>query len=370
MADLKTRLGDLELRNPLVLASGPLSHDGDAVVRAHRAGAGAVVTKTICKDAARNPVPHIARLRHGLLNSEKWSDLPARAWIERELPLAKDGGATVIASIGLDVRQADVLAAPLAATGADALEVCSYEAAQLVPMVAAAVRDVRIPVFAKVSANWPDVVAVAGACVRAGAAGITATDSVGPVLRLDIERREPLVGGGVGWLSGGAVFPISLRVVAEVARATNAIVVGTGGVETAEDCIEMMMAGASAVGVCSHPLIAGLESIGRLLEALSTRLDELGYARIEQVVGAALPALARCETPPTAARASEGGSEPAVFAWDKDLCAQCAVCVRVCPYGARSTPEREDRERCRYCGLCSSSCPTGALTLRWWKEPE
>ena len=369
MADLMTRLGDLELRNPLVLASGPLSHDGDALVRAHRAGAGAVVTKTISEDAARNPVPHIARLRHGLLNSEKWSDLPAHAWIERELPRAKDGGATVIASIGLDVRQANVLAVPLASAGADALEICSYDAAQVIPMVASAVRDVRIPVFAKVSANWPDVVAVAEACMRAGAAGITATDSVGPALRLDIERRTPLV-GRFGWLSGGAIFPISLRVVAEVARATDAIVVGTGGVETADDCIEMMMAGASAVGLCSHPMIAGLESIGRLLESVSARLDELGYARIEQVVGAALPALARCETSPTAALASEEGSASAVFAWNEELCSQCELCVRVCPYRARSTPEREDRGRCRYCGLCSSSCPTGALTILRGKESE
>ena len=161
MADLTTRIGPLELGTPFVLASGPLSHDGNALLRAHRAGAGAVVTKTISREAARNPVPHIAKIGSGLLNSEKWSDLPAQAWIEEEIPRAKSGGATVIASVGLNVEEVEAIGAELAEAGADALEVCSYDASQIVPMVRAAARRVSIPILAKLSANWPDVANVA-----------------------------------------------------------------------------------------------------------------------------------------------------------------------------------------------------------------
>jgi dihydropyrimidine dehydrogenase (NAD+) subunit PreA len=358
MADLTARIGTLELGTPFVLASGPLSHDGNALLRAHRAGVGAVVTKTISQKAARNPVPHIAKIGLGLLNSEKWSDLPAQAWIEEEIPRAKSGGATVIASLGLNVEEVEAIGAELAEAGADALEVCSYDVSEIVPMVRAAAQRVSIPILAKVSANWPDVANVARACMSAGAAGITAIDSVGPALRLDVARREPLVGGGFGWLSGAAILPIALRVVAEVSLATSGVVVGTGGVETADQCIEMLMAGASAVGLCSRPLTGGLETIGRLAEQLGDRLDDLGYAGVDEVIGAALPSLRRSSLH----GGREAGEES--FAWDEAACTGCGLCVRICPYEARCAPDAVDRAHCRLCGLCTSCCPTGALSLR------
>ena len=363
MADLTTYLGGLELRSPLILASGPLSYDGEAILRAHRAGIGAVVTKTIRQDAARNPVPHIARLSGALLNSEKWSDLPARAWIEEELPRAKEGGATVIASVGLEAKQVRLLARALEMAGADALEVCSYDASEVVPMVAAAVREVEIPVLAKVSANWHGVVGVAESALRAGAAGITAIDSVGPALRLDVERRAPILGGGVGWLSGPTIYPIALRVVAEIAGATRAPIVGTGGVESVDDIIEMLMAGACAVGVCSHLIVTGLRGVDRWLQGLSARLDELGIERIEHAIGAALPALAACRADAACFDGREERAGKLAFVWSADLCTRCNLCVRVCPYEARTAPSAIEPDRCRICGLCASACPTRALRL-------
>lgn len=356
MADLKTNLCGLRLRNPLILASGPLSYDGEAILRAHRAGAGAVVTKTISEEAAGNPVPHIAALRGGLLNSEKWSDLPARRWIERELPRAKDGGATVIASVGLDESQVRRLARPLENSGADALEVCSYRASEIVPMIRTAVQEVGIPVLAKVSANWPDVSAVASAALRSGAAGITAIDSVGPALRIDIERREPVLGGGLGWMSGPSILPIALRVVAQIAEECGTAIVGTGGISSVDDGIEMLMAGAQAVGVCSHLITSGLASIGRWLEAMSARLDDLGLSRAEDAVGAALPALREI-------RRSGEGKNRASLEWSSRSCTQCGLCLRVCPYLARRAPDCVDPDDCRMCGLCASACPVGALRM-------
>ena len=364
MTDLTTRICGLELKNPFVLASGPLSYDGEALLRAHQAGAGAVVTKTICKEAAQNPLTHIAKLPNGLLNGEKWSDLPARAWIDHEIPLAKDGGVTVIASVGLGTSQVKAFAQSLAAAGADALEICSYAASEMVPMIKEAVQQVDIPVFAKVSANWPDVTAVAAECLRAGASGITAIDSVGPALRLNVERREPILGSGFGWLSGDAILPISLRVVADVALETRASIIGTGGVHHVDDCVEMLMAGAHAIGLCSLPMIAGLGVFTDLATGLAARLDELGYAQIQETVGAALPALQRNKSAPVLVPLISQEADAPFFLWDEGLCTFCDLCVRVCPYQARTAPNQLDRSHCRLCGLCSSVCPTNALTFQ------
>jgi len=119
VADLTTNLAGLELENPFILASGPLSYDGAAILRAYRAGAGAIVTKTISLVPATNPIPHIAQVSGGLLNTEKWSDLPYERWIEHEIPYAKEGGATVIGSVGLTPADVAVLARPISDAGRD-----------------------------------------------------------------------------------------------------------------------------------------------------------------------------------------------------------------------------------------------------------
>ncbi len=365
MTDLKTKLAGLPLRNPVVLASGPLSHDGAAVLRAFRSGVGAVVTKTIRHDAAHNPLCHIACLKSGLLNSEKWSELPAQRWIDQEIPIAKDGGALVIASVGANADEVRALAAPLADAGADALEVCSYEASHAVPMVEAAVSEAGIPVLAKISANWPDVVSIAVACRQAGAAAITAIDSVGPALRLDITQRAPRVGGGFGWLSGSPILALAMRVVADIAQRTDAPIVGTGGVSSASEIVEMMMAGASAVGICSHFMTAGLDTVAELLEAVGRTLEALGYDSVDSLVGAALPSIETAQTHPIQVPGPQSDDQfRPLFLKDFNRCGKCNRCVEVCPYEARISPDRVQTDRCRFCGLCVSACPTGALTLQ------
>ncbi|MCX6093492.1 MAG: 4Fe-4S binding protein [Candidatus Bipolaricaulota bacterium] len=356
MTDLATNLCGLKLRTPLVLASGPLSFDGDALVRAHRAGAGAVVTKTIGVHAAVNPVPHIARSSGGLLNAERWSDLPPERWIEREIPRARKAGAVVIASVGLTREDVRALAAALAEAGASALEVVSYDGPAVPGMVEEATSRVSIPVFAKVSANGPDVVEMARACLANGASAITAIDSVGPALRFDLASRRPRL-GGYGWLSGRPILPVALRVVADIARETGCPIVGTGGVETADDAVEMLYAGANAVGVCTAPLLRGVSVFGDLVRDLSARLFSLGFESPGEATGAGLSELVRASN---GTKAREGWR----FAWSRETCTDCGACVRVCPYGARRNPEEIVEPDCRGCGLCSSSCPTGALLLR------
>jgi len=367
MTDLKTGIGGLELRNPFILASGPLSYDGEAILRAHRAGVGAVVTKTISRVPATNPIPHIARVPGGLLNGEKWSDLPYERWIEREIPLAKEGGATVIASLGLTPADVAALARPIAKTGVDALEIASYDGASLVSMVREAAKGVEIPVLAKVSSNWPDVVEIAAACLQNGATGITAIDSIGPALRLDIERRAPLLGSGYGWLTGGMIFPVALRVVSQIALATGATIVGTGGIGSVDDSLQMFIAGARAVGLCTMPMLKGLAVFTDFEEKLALRLRELGYQNLQEAIGVALPSLREYEGVAEGVGLPTRGKEYAAgasFVWEEGRCTACGLCVRICPYSARTSPDEVNLSQCRFCGLCASACPTGALVIK------
>jgi dihydroorotate dehydrogenase/NAD-dependent dihydropyrimidine dehydrogenase PreA subunit len=343
MADLRAEFAGLSLQHPLILASGPLSWSGRAIVRAHRAGAAAVVTKTISQTAAQSPRPHIVSLPGGVLNVERWSDLDPREWIERELPLAKDSGATVIASVGLSAKGVASLARALEAAGADALEVVSYAEDALPGMVRAAAKRVRIPVLAKVHANGRDLIGIARACAGCGAAAITAIDSVGPGLRVDLERRQPLI-GAPAWWSGPAILPLALHAVAAVHRATGVPVVGTGGVGSADAAIEMLFAGASAVGLCSVPLVGGLELFAQMREAMAERLDRLGISSVRDAVGAA----------------AEEARTDLALRFNKSACSGCGACVRICPYEARRTPDAVEAT-CRGCGLCVSVCASGAL---------
>jgi len=357
MANLSVVLCGNRLRNPFVLASGPLSWNAEAIRAAFEAGAAAVVTKTIRLEATDNPTPHIAQLgRRSMLNTEGWSDLPAEHWIERELPSLVDRKGVLIASTGHTAAEVERLARPLAGTGVDLLELVSYEAAEAVHMVEKAKGLVSIPVLIKVSANWADLPQVVGACLEAGADGVTAIDSIGPTLGIDVETRRPKL-GGFAWLSGRAIHPIALRVVADLCLNHDVPIVGTGGVGRAEDALEMVMAGATAVGVHTAPLLRGLAWFERNERRLERWLERRGYQRVSELQGAVLPRLRERQ-----------GRSPLRFIFDAEACTGCVRCVTVCAYRARElTGTGEmllDSARCRSCGLCVSACPTGALRVR------
>jgi dihydroorotate dehydrogenase (fumarate) len=346
----------LSLANPFVLASGPLTWNAEAIRAAFDAGVAATVTKTIRPQATVNPVPHIADAGRGsLLNTEGWSDFSAEEWLWRELPALRDRPTGVlIASLGHTPEEVSELAGPVAEAGPDLLELVSYRAQDAAPMVAVAKEKTSLPVLIKVTANWPDLLDVVDACLQAGADGVTAIDSIGPTLRIDVETGQPLL-GSFAWLSGRAILPISLRVVAQICQRHTVPVVGTGGVGQAEDAVEMVMAGATAVGVHSLPLLQGLGWFDKTLARLHRWLEAHNHTHLSDLRGVALPHL-QIPMPHT----------PLAFAFDQETCTRCGRCVTVCAYGARElTPGGDmflDEELCRSCGLCVAVCAPGALT--------
>ena len=358
LIDLRVKFLGKHLQSPLILASGPLSHDGKAIVLAHQAGFGAVVTKTISSVPAKNPFPHLIKNSRSLLNCEKWSELSYRQWIETEIPYAKKHGAIVIASIGLSQPDVKLIAQAVAGAGADFIELVSYRSDSIVSMVKEAVSLVKIPVFAKVSYNWHNYAEIAGECIESGAAGITAIDSVGPGLRIDIHSGKPLLGSsdGRGWISGEMIKPLALHCVAKIASYNPEIpVIGVGGVSNAADVVEMFMAGASVVGVCSLPIIKGLGSTKTLLSELEKLLVQLGYNSLSEVKGVCQSYLGR----------DEYFSNGRVII-DCEICNNCNLCIKLCPYQVISSKGNEiyiNNSNCHLCGYCISVCPKEAISL-------
>ncbi len=291
-ADISTELCGIKMQSPFILSSGPLSYAAEGMIEAHKAGAGAVVTKTIRLDAAINPTPHIGMVNEdSLINCEKWADTPPEMWFEREIPMTKAAGAVVIASIGHTLPEAEALVKRAEAAGADMIELVSYTEDTLLPMLQAAKSRVSIPVICKLSGNWPDPVGTAKKCMELGADAISAIDSLGPTLKIDINHARPEMNSadGYGWLSGAAMRPVSMRIVSEIARNGCSELVGIGGISKAEDAVEFLMAGAQGLGICSSLIIRGMDHLTKVCHDLSMLLDQLGYKNLAAVKGAALP---------------------------------------------------------------------------------
>ncbi|CAA7601031.1 Dihydroorotate dehydrogenase domain protein [Acididesulfobacillus acetoxydans] len=345
----------IKLQSPFVLSSGPLSYAAEGLIRAHRAGAGAVVTKTIRLRAAVNPVHHISAVdRDSLINCEKWADSKPDLWFEREIPMAKEAGVVVIASVGHTREEAARLVKGCAEAGADAIELVSYREDVLLPMLKAVKDLVSLPVICKLSGNWRDPVGIALKCLEEGADAISAIDSLGPALKIDIAHARPAMFSrdGYGWLSGAAMRPLALRINAEIARKGCDNLMGIGGVTKAEDAVEYMMVGAKVVGFHSIALLKGVDYIAKLCRDTAILLAQLGYGSLQEVIGAALPNFPQEER----LGRLEFHLGPG--------CTNCRRCVTVCPYQARTLEfpvMKVDQDLCRSCGLCLSVCPSGAL---------
>ena len=141
------------------------------------------------------------------------------------------------------------------------------------------------PVFLKLSPNVTDIVSIAKACEDAGADGITLINTL-LGMRIDIRRRRPVIANKMGGFSGPAVFPVALRMVYQVAHACAIPVMGCGGVARAEDVVEMMMAGATAVQVGAENL-RNPQACPEILEALPGLMDSLGINTLQEIIGTA-----------------------------------------------------------------------------------
>jgi dihydroorotate dehydrogenase (NAD+) catalytic subunit len=304
---LGVQLCGVGLPNPLILASGILGTEAELLTRVARSGAGAVTAKSCSLEPrAGHPNPTVLAWEHGLINAVGLANPGVEAEVEelaRTRALLESLGVALIASVFADtVENFACVAGRVVDAGPDLLEVnisCpnvhdefgtpfAADAAAAAEVTAAVKEAVagRVPVLVKLSPNVSDIAEIARAVEIAGADGITAINTLTGMV-IDVHARRPILANRTGGLSGPAIRPLAVRCVYDIYRAVKLPIVGTGGVSSGRDALEMVMAGATAVGFGSAVYGEGPEVFGQIADQMGALLEELGYASVEEARGAA-----------------------------------------------------------------------------------
>ena len=304
--DVSATLCGVRLPNPTVLTSGILGLSHEIMARVARAGAGGVTFKS-CSLRPRPgyPNPTILDWGPGLINAVGLSNPGVEVMVE-EIRAAKKRlaplGVPVIASIFAEtIYDFGTIARFISEAEPHLIEVnisCPniddryrqmfaadpYVVAQVTRRVK---QNTEIPVLVKLSPNVTDVAKIARTAVEAGADGITAINSLGPGLILDVETCRPVLAHGTGGVSGPAMRPIAVRCVRDICRAVDVPVVAVGGVTSGRDVVEMILVGATAVGIGSAVHYRGMEVFREVCRELEGYMARHGYADLEAFRGRA-----------------------------------------------------------------------------------
>ncbi|HIT07657.1 MAG TPA: dihydroorotate dehydrogenase [Candidatus Merdivicinus faecavium] len=302
MADLRVTVAGVSFQNPVIPASGAFGfgREYEKFYPLSRLGGISVKGMTLNpKDG--NPPPRIAETPMGMLNSVGLQNPGIDAFLEKELPELSRKGTRVIANVaGSTVEDCVEMVGKIEGSAVDMIELniscpnvkqggaafgTSCESAA---GITAAVRKATTkPLMVKLSPNVTSITDIAKAVEAAGADAVSLINTL-LGMRIDIRSRRPILRNNVGGLSGPAVFPIAVRMVWQVANAVRIPVVGMGGITTAEDAIEMMMAGASAVQVGAAIFTDPYAPV-KIIEGMESWLDEQGIPAVSDIVGTVQP---------------------------------------------------------------------------------
>lgn len=353
--NLETKFNGLVLKNPLMPASGPLSGDLEKLMYLYNQGIGAIVTKTVSSKPAVVPRPCIYGDKDFVMNSELWSEFSYETWLEEILPNLPTDVPRII-SVGYTKEDMELLI-PLLDPYADAFEISTHYVGKDLSVIADTVRMIRKgtdkPVFMKVSPHIPDPIGFAKAVRDAGASGIAAINSLGPTMNIDIASRKIVYGNadGYAWTSGPMIKNLAVAIVYMIKQAMpDFTVIGVGGIKTADDVIEFLLAGASGVQMLSSALLKGKDLYGKIIDDLPKALERYGFDSIEEVKATALD---RSIT-----------FDPKVPVVNHDKCTSCMLCEKICPYFAITYTDKivMDPDKCFGCELCVSKCPVKAIS--------
>ena len=295
---LEVEIAGLKLHNPTMLASGILGITASSLRQVARAGAGAVVTKSIGlrqREGYKNPTT--VQVECGLINAMGLPN-PGIEEFKAEIEEAKDLEVPLIVSVyGFSAEEYAKVASLAVEAGADAVELnlsCPHvegtgtEMGQnptvVAQVVSEAKRSIRKPVFVKLTPNVSNIADVAVAAADAGADALTAINTV-RAMKIDVETALPVLSNKIGGLSGAAIKPIAVRCVYEIYEAVEVPVIGCGGISTWQDAVEFMLAGASAVQIGTAIAYEDLGIFGLVAEGIAAYLRRKGHRSAEEIVG-------------------------------------------------------------------------------------
>lgn len=300
MVDLSVNLAGMGMDNPVVPASGTFGFGNEFKDFYDINILGSFSFKGTTKDARfGNPTPRIAECKNGMINAVGLQNPGVHHVIEHELPdMKKYFNKKVIANVsGFSVddyaytcnlldkeEQVGILEVNVSCPNVHGGGMSFGTDPQCAAEVTRAVKAVTSkPVFIKLSPNVTDIVSIAKACEEAGADGICLINTM-LGMRIDLKKRQPVIANKMGGYSGDAIFPVAIRMVYQVSKACNIPVMGCGGVSSAKDVIEMMMAGATAVQIGAANLVNPYVCKD-IIEALPKECEALGINKISDIIG-------------------------------------------------------------------------------------
>lgn len=385
--DLSIELCGVKFANPFVLSAGPSTDDVKMVKRAFEADWAGVILKTT---SVKNQVvelvyPMMAGLDFedkkliGLGNIDLISEHHIDEVEGRVVELKKEFPDRVVGASIMGAKKEDwqTLVQRLEAAGVDLIE-CSFSCPQgslgekpgamlaqdpkLTKTVTSWVKEAakRVPVFIKITPQVSDIVEIGQAVKEGGADGITASNTIPSLMGINLDTFEPYptVDGKSTYsgLSGAAIKPITLRVIAELAKNVGIPISGTGGATTWQDVVEFMLVGAGNVQFCTAVMRDGYRIIDDLKDGLTNYLEDKGMSSPSELIGRTLPKLATHD---------ELSREYKVVAEvNRKTCVKDDLCYITCRDAGHEAIELDkerlpviDEEKCVGCGLCVAICP-------------
>lgn len=353
MNRLKVELLKQTFNNPLLPASGPSVGSLHSLEFFNENMVGGIVTKTISIEGAQVKKPCIVNKNNIIHNTELWSELPLKTWLNDILPQLKAKLKKPLI-IGAGYSSDDFkISIPQLNPYADFYEVSThYGKDGLKELVSTICSLTDKPVFIKLSPHIQDYLDFIKIAIENGASGIVAMNSLGPGTVIDLNKRAVTIGvkEGQSWISGPAIKPVALQRIMSIRKHYPELpLIACGGVSSAEDVLEFILAGADLVQMLSSALIKGRGLYDKIVSELPKKMDLYNIESIESLRKESLDLEPHGD-----------GKFPNV---SHQACIQCMKCIQVCPEIALTFNEKVllDKSRCIRCGLCQSTCPTHAI---------
>ncbi len=295
----KVKIAGVELKNPVMTASGTFGSGMEYSDFVDLNSLGAVVTKGVANVPWEgNPVPRVAETWGGMLNAIGLQNPGIDVFLERDIPFLKKFDTKIIVNVcGKSVEDYLEVVEKLSDSGVDLLEInvsCpnvkegaiafGQKADCLYDITSRIKKKAKQPVIMKLSPNVTDIAQMAKAAEAAGADGISLINTL-TGMKIDVHRRKFVLANKTGGLSGPAIKPVAVRMVYQAAQAVKIPVIGMGGIACAEDAIEFLLAGASAVAVGAMNFVNPYTTV-EVVEGITKYMERYGVEDIRELIGA------------------------------------------------------------------------------------